>query len=157
LIMHRRNRPGAPIIGLLRSGRAPLLTAADFQDIAGLAGEPLVLVDRTTRHLERLAGDQRMMIAVHDSGGPAEPIWVAVVDLSTGRSANGAGTGQSLRRRRSQLLLLLLDLLFAQSKQHCNLGQLCEADQVAGAVVELGQVIGPRRDGMRRSPITVPE
>jgi DNA-binding CsgD family transcriptional regulator len=58
--------PGAPIIGLLRSGRDPLLTAAEFQEIAGLTGEPLVLVDRTAEHLERLAGGNRVMIAVDD-------------------------------------------------------------------------------------------
>ena len=35
--------PGAPVIGLLRTGRDPLLTGAEFHDVAGLAGEPLVL------------------------------------------------------------------------------------------------------------------
>src|ERR1700752_4691429 len=58
--------PGAPIIGLRRSGRDPLLTADEFQEIAGLTGEPLVLVDRTAGHLERLADAHRMMIAVDD-------------------------------------------------------------------------------------------
>ncbi len=48
--------PGAPIIGLLRTGRDPLLTAVEFHDVAGLAGEPLVVVDRTAEHLERLDG-----------------------------------------------------------------------------------------------------
>src|ERR1700746_2313838 len=56
--------PGAPIIGLLRTGRDPLLTAAEFQEIAGLTGEPLVLVDRTAGHLERLAGAHPMMSPV---------------------------------------------------------------------------------------------
>jgi DNA-binding CsgD family transcriptional regulator len=37
---------------------------------------------------------------------------------------------------------LLPDVLFAQAKQHYNLGHLAEADQVAEAVVELGQMIG---------------
>jgi DNA-binding NarL/FixJ family response regulator/nucleoside-triphosphatase THEP1 len=58
--------PGAPIIGLLRSGRDPLLTAAEFEEIAGLTGEPLVLVDRIAGHLERLAAVHRLMIAVDD-------------------------------------------------------------------------------------------
>jgi DNA-binding CsgD family transcriptional regulator/tetratricopeptide (TPR) repeat protein/nucleoside-triphosphatase THEP1 len=58
--------PGAPVIGLLRTGRDPLLTAAEFHDIAGLAGEPLVLVDRTAEHLERLAASHRVMIALDD-------------------------------------------------------------------------------------------
>src|SRR3984957_17023774 len=58
--------PGAPVIGLLRTGRDPLLTGVEFHDVAGLAGEPLVLVDRTAEHLERLAASHRMMIAVDD-------------------------------------------------------------------------------------------
>lgn len=59
--------PGAPIIGLLRTGRDPLLTAAQFQEIAGLTGEPLVLVDRIAGYLEQLAADHRVMIAVDDA------------------------------------------------------------------------------------------
>jgi predicted ATPase len=59
--------PGAPIIGLLRTGRDPLLTAAEFREIVGLTGEPLVLVDRTAEHLERLAGGDRILIAVDDA------------------------------------------------------------------------------------------
>jgi DNA-binding CsgD family transcriptional regulator len=58
--------PGAPIIGLLRNGRDPVLTADEFQEIAGLTGEPLVLVDRAAGHLESLADAHRMMIAVDD-------------------------------------------------------------------------------------------
>jgi DNA-binding CsgD family transcriptional regulator/nucleoside-triphosphatase THEP1 len=58
--------PGAPVIGLLRTGRDPLLTGVEFHDVAGLAGEPLVLVDRTAEHLERLAASHRVMIAVDD-------------------------------------------------------------------------------------------
>jgi predicted ATPase len=58
--------PGAPILGLLRTGRDPLLTAAEFREIAGLTGEPLVLVDRVAEHLERLAGGDRILIVVDD-------------------------------------------------------------------------------------------
>ena len=58
--------PGAPIIGLLRSGRDPLLTAAEYQEINGLTGEPLLLVDRIADHLERLAAAYRVLIAVDD-------------------------------------------------------------------------------------------
>src|ERR1700751_4434389 len=57
---------GAPIIGLLRSGRDPLLTAAQFQEIVGLAREPLILVDRIAGHIEQLAAVHRLMIAVDD-------------------------------------------------------------------------------------------
>src|ERR1700757_5520839 len=46
---------GAPIVALLRSGRDPLLTAAPFQEIVGLAREPLILVDRIAGHIEQLA------------------------------------------------------------------------------------------------------
>src|ERR1700747_1259364 len=58
--------PGAPISGLLRTGRDPLLTATEFQEVAGFAGQPLVLVDRIAGHLERLAAVHRVMIAVDD-------------------------------------------------------------------------------------------
>lgn len=56
--------PGAPMIGLLRSGREPLLTAVEFEQVARVSGEPLLLVDRIADHLERLAATDRVMIAV---------------------------------------------------------------------------------------------
>jgi DNA-binding NarL/FixJ family response regulator len=58
--------PGAPIIGLLRSGRDPLLTSPEFRETAALTAEPLVLVDRIAGHLERLAAGHRLLIAVDD-------------------------------------------------------------------------------------------
>jgi DNA-binding CsgD family transcriptional regulator len=58
--------PGAPIIGLLRGGRDPLLTAAEFQQINGLTGKPLLLIDRIADHLDRLAAGHRVAIAVDD-------------------------------------------------------------------------------------------
>ena len=39
---------------------------------------------------------------------------------------------------------LIPDVVFAQAKQHYNLGQLSNADTTAAAVVELGQVIGTK-------------
>ncbi|HYP94151.1 MAG TPA: AAA family ATPase [Mycobacterium sp.] len=39
---------------------------------------------------------------------------------------------------------LMPTVLFAQAKQHYNLGDLREADQVAASVIELGQLIGTR-------------
>src|SRR5271154_7417050 len=36
--------PGAPMIGLLRSGREPLLTTPEFEEINSLTDEPLLLV-----------------------------------------------------------------------------------------------------------------
>ena len=56
--------PGAPVIGLLRSGRDPLLTAAEFEQVVRVAGEPLLLVDRIADHLERLTAADRVVIAV---------------------------------------------------------------------------------------------
>ena len=58
--------PGAPIAGLLRSGRDALLTAAEYQEINGLTGEPLLLVDRIADHLEWPAAAYRVLIAVDD-------------------------------------------------------------------------------------------
>jgi DNA-binding CsgD family transcriptional regulator len=58
--------PGAPMIGLLRAGPEPLLTAPEFQEISGLAAKPLLLVDRIADHLTRLADGERLLIAVDD-------------------------------------------------------------------------------------------
>jgi DNA-binding CsgD family transcriptional regulator len=58
--------PGAPIVGLLRTGRGPLLTEPEFQEIGTLTTEPLVLVDHVAGHLARLADGQRLLLAVDD-------------------------------------------------------------------------------------------
>jgi DNA-binding CsgD family transcriptional regulator/tetratricopeptide (TPR) repeat protein len=58
--------PGAPMVGLLRTGRDPLLSAPEFHQINGLTAEPLLLVDRIAGHLARLADGQRLLIAVDD-------------------------------------------------------------------------------------------
>jgi DNA-binding CsgD family transcriptional regulator len=58
--------PGAPMVGLMRTGRDPLLSAPEFEEINGLTGEPLLLVDRIAGHLARLADGQRLLIAVDD-------------------------------------------------------------------------------------------
>jgi DNA-binding CsgD family transcriptional regulator len=58
--------PGAPMVGLLRTGRDPLLAEPEFQDISALIAEPLLLVDRIGGHLARLADGQRLLIAVDD-------------------------------------------------------------------------------------------
>jgi DNA-binding CsgD family transcriptional regulator len=58
--------PGAPMVGLLRTGRDPLLAAPEFQEISALTAEPLLLVDRIAGHLARLADGQRLLIAVDD-------------------------------------------------------------------------------------------
>ena len=58
--------PGAPMVGLLRTGRDPLLAAPEFQEISALTTEPLLLVDRIADHLARLADGQRLLLAVDD-------------------------------------------------------------------------------------------
>ena len=58
--------PGAPMVGLLRTGRDPLLAAPEFQEISGLTAEPLLLVDRIAGHLARLADGQSLLIAIDD-------------------------------------------------------------------------------------------
>ena len=58
--------PGAPMVGLLRSGRDPLLTPTEFRGVTELIGEPLLLVDRIADHLDRLAAGDRLLIAVDD-------------------------------------------------------------------------------------------
>jgi len=51
--------PGAPMVGLLRTGRDPLLAEPEFQEISALIAEPLLLVDRIAGHLARLADAQK--------------------------------------------------------------------------------------------------
>ena len=58
--------PGAPIVGLLRTGRDPLLAAPEFQEISALTAEPLLLVDRIAGQLGLLADGQRLLLAVDD-------------------------------------------------------------------------------------------
>src|SRR5271155_4318524 len=58
--------PGAPMVGLLRTGRDPLLAEPEFQEISALIAEPLLLVDRIAGHLARLADGQSLLIAVDD-------------------------------------------------------------------------------------------
>src|SRR3984893_2075069 len=58
--------PGAPILGLLRSGRDPLVAAADFEALTDLTGNPLVLVDRIAGHLQTVATEHRVLIVVDD-------------------------------------------------------------------------------------------
>src|SRR5580704_1547188 len=46
---------GAPVIAALRSGPDPLVTAGEYEQIAGVASEPLLLADRMACRLEDLA------------------------------------------------------------------------------------------------------
>jgi DNA-binding CsgD family transcriptional regulator len=58
--------PGAPVVGLLRTGRDPLLQEPEFRQVSALIAEPLLLVDRIASHLARLGDGQRLLIAVDD-------------------------------------------------------------------------------------------
>jgi len=58
--------PGAPVIALLRSGRHPLLDAAEYAQIAGLVGEPLLLAERIAARLEEAATEQPLLVALDD-------------------------------------------------------------------------------------------
>jgi DNA-binding CsgD family transcriptional regulator/nucleoside-triphosphatase THEP1 len=58
--------PGAPILGLLRAGRDPLIAAADFEALTELTGNPLVLVDRVAGHLQTVAATHRVLMVVDD-------------------------------------------------------------------------------------------
>src|SRR5580692_3679604 len=50
--------PGAPVIAALRAGRDPLTSAEEYEQIAGVVSEPLLLADRIAARLEELAAVQ---------------------------------------------------------------------------------------------------
>src|SRR5580658_2329982 len=58
--------PGAPVIAALRAGRDPLTTADQYEQIAGVVSEPLLLADRIASRLEELAAVQPLLIAIDD-------------------------------------------------------------------------------------------
>ncbi len=58
--------PGAPVIAVLRAGRDPLTTAEQYEQIAGLVTEPLLLADRLASRLEDLAAVHPLLIAIDD-------------------------------------------------------------------------------------------
>jgi predicted ATPase len=57
---------GAPVAGLLRAGRDPLLGAPEFREVSDLTANPLLLVDCIARHLLQLAKSRRLLLAVDD-------------------------------------------------------------------------------------------
>jgi DNA-binding CsgD family transcriptional regulator len=58
--------PGAPVIAALRSGQDPLTTAGEYEQIAGVVSEPLLLADRIASRLEDLAAVHPLLIAIDD-------------------------------------------------------------------------------------------
>ena len=58
--------PGAPVIAALRAGRDPVTTAEQYEQIAALVSEPLLLADRIASVLEELAAVEPLLIAIDD-------------------------------------------------------------------------------------------
>ena len=58
--------PGAPVIAMLRSGREPLAAAPEYEQIARLIGEPLLLADRIASQLENAALAGPLLLAIDD-------------------------------------------------------------------------------------------
>ena len=58
--------PGAPVIALLRTGPAPLVGAAEYEQIARVIAEPLILADRIASQLEQAAAAWPLLIAIDD-------------------------------------------------------------------------------------------
>ncbi len=58
--------PGAPVIAALRSGQDPLTTAEQYEQIARVISEPLLLADRIAYRLEDLAAVHPLLVAIDD-------------------------------------------------------------------------------------------
>jgi DNA-binding CsgD family transcriptional regulator len=58
--------PGAPVIATLRAGPDPLTTAEQYEQIAGVISEPLLLADRIASRLEDLAAVHPLLVAIDD-------------------------------------------------------------------------------------------
>src|SRR5580700_4043164 len=58
--------PGAPVIAALRSGQDPLTTAEQYEQIARVTSEPLLLADRIACRLEDLAAVHPLLVAIDD-------------------------------------------------------------------------------------------
>jgi DNA-binding CsgD family transcriptional regulator/tetratricopeptide (TPR) repeat protein len=58
--------PGAPVIAALRAGQDPLTTAEQYEQIARVVSEPLLLADRIASRLEDLAAAHPLLVAIDD-------------------------------------------------------------------------------------------
>lgn len=58
--------PAAPVLALLRTGREPLTSAPEFEELTRLVAEPLLLADRIAAALEATAAEQPLLIALDD-------------------------------------------------------------------------------------------
>ncbi|MFJ9712634.1 AAA family ATPase [Streptomyces sp. NPDC101234] len=61
-----RVAPGQPLLLALRSGRHPLISAKELEDLSSLAARPLLLIDRVFSLLEELADRGPLLIALDD-------------------------------------------------------------------------------------------
>src|ERR1700737_620714 len=137
--------PGAPMVGLLRSGRDPLLTASEFQEVSGLTAEPLLLVDRTAGHLARLADGQRLLIAVDDVQ------WADRVSRYALRALISRLVGLPVvwvLASRSEDLGLAVSATDVVGVEHIRLGPLADTDIAEIAQDRLGPNINGRLEEM---------
>jgi DNA-binding CsgD family transcriptional regulator len=136
--------PGAPVIAMLRSSRDPLTTRAEYEEMARLATEPLVLADRIASSLERAAMAGALLVTIDDLQ------WADRVSLFTlrllisrlvglptvwalaSRDANPGDFGSDLAR------------LAGVPAEHIRLAPLSTADLAAIARDRLGQASGER-------------
>jgi DNA-binding CsgD family transcriptional regulator len=58
--------PGAPVVAMLRAGRDALTTGEQYEQIARMVNEPLLLVERIASHLEGIAATTPLLIAIDD-------------------------------------------------------------------------------------------
>jgi DNA-binding CsgD family transcriptional regulator len=58
--------PGAPVIAALRAGQDPLTTAEQYEQIAHVVSEPLLLADHIASRLEDLAAVHPLLVAIDD-------------------------------------------------------------------------------------------
>lgn len=58
--------PGASVLALLRAGQEPLTSAPEFEELARMAAEPLLLADRISAVLETSMVRQPLLIALDD-------------------------------------------------------------------------------------------
>ena len=70
--------PGAPVIAMLRAGRDPLATAAEYEQVTRLVSEPLLLVDRIASLLENAAMAGPVLIVVDDLQWADRVSWFAL-------------------------------------------------------------------------------
>ena len=136
--------PGTPVLALLRTGREPLTSAPEFEELTRMAGEPLLLADRIAAVLEATAAEQPLLITVDDLQWAdrtsrfmlrvlvSRLIGLPVVWLLAGRDELDTElTGPDLIRR-----------------HHLRLGPLTASDLAAIAQDRLGRVPGGQVRGL---------